>query len=183
VPTESPGEQEWVTIAQLLGSRGNRGEVEAVPLSNQPERFSQNSEVYLFDGATPNPRHRAVEVEEVWKHGGRVIFKFRGVDTIDDAARLRGNEVRVPLRSRLPLPEGEYYQSDLVGCEVVERATGERVGLVRGWNESGGTALLEVEGQGGEILIPFAGSICVEIDPLSRRIVVELPEGLKELNR
>ncbi|RPI07610.1 MAG: hypothetical protein EHM65_11530, partial [Acidobacteriales bacterium] len=59
---EPPREQGWVTIAQVLGSRGNRGEVEAVPLSNQPERFSQKSEVYLFDGATPNPRHRAVEV-------------------------------------------------------------------------------------------------------------------------
>ena len=31
--------------------------------------------------------------------------------------------------------------------------------------------------------IPFARSICVEIDPQGRRIVVDPPEGLLELNR
>ena len=183
MPPESNEEQAWVTIAQVLGSRGNRGEVEAVPLSNQPERFGKKSEVYLFDGATSAAQHRAVEVEDVWFHGGRVVFKFRGVDSIDEAERLRGSEVRIPMTGRLPLPDGEYYQSDLVGCEVVERATGESIGKVKGWSEFGGTALLEVEGQGGDLLIPFAGSICVEIDPQLKRIVVELPEGLKELNR
>jgi ribosomal 30S subunit maturation factor RimM len=37
--------------------------------------------------------------------------------------------------------------------------------------------------EGGELLIPFAGSICTEIDPSRRRILVDLPEGLKDLNR
>jgi 16S rRNA processing protein RimM len=113
-----------------------------------------------------------------------VVFKFRGVDTISEAERLRGREVRIPLASRLVLPPGEYYQSDLVGCEVVERATGAPVGRVRKWQEAGGPALLEVEGVSGEeILVPFASSICVEIDVERRRILVDLPEGLKDLNR
>ena len=67
--------------------------------------------------------------------------------------------------------EGEYYQSDLVGCEVVERASGELVGQVKGWQDCGGPALLEIDGvDGKEILVPFAGSICVEIDTAARRI-------------
>jgi hypothetical protein len=32
-------------------------------------------------------------------------------------------------------------------------------------------------------LIPFARSICVEIDPAAKRVIVELPEGLEDLNR
>jgi len=36
---------------------------------------------------------------------------------------------------------------------------------------------------GGELLIPFARAICVEIDVAARRIVVDLPAGLKDLNR
>jgi 16S rRNA processing protein RimM len=184
VAAEAPDDRQWVAIAVLIGPRGNRGEVEAIQLTSHPERFGRVSEVYLFDGGNLASELRCVEVEEAWEYRGRVVFKFRGVDTISEAECLRGREVRIPLASRLPLPPGEYYQSDLVGCEVIERATGARVGRVRKWQEAGGPALLEVEGVNGEeILVPFASAICVEIDVERRRILVDLPEGLKDLNR
>ena len=119
-------------------------------------------------------------VESTWFHLQVLIFKFRGVDTIADAEPLAGAEVRVPLSQREPLEPGEFFQSDLVGCQVVERPTGERLGRVSGWEDAGGAGLLVVE---GGLLIPFARSICVAIDPAARTIEVELPEGLKELNR
>ncbi len=181
---EPPGDDLWAVIALVVGPRGNRGEIEAVPLSDVPDRFRRMSEVNLVSAAGPVAEERRFVVESVWEHRGRVVFKLRGVDTISQAERLRGNQVRVPLASRPPLPPGEYYQSDLVGCEVRERPSGQRLGRVRGWRPGGGPGLLEVEGENGEeILIPFAGSMCVEIDPNAKRIVVELPEGLKELNR
>ena len=86
-----------------------------------------------------------------------------------------------PPASARTLDEGEYFQSDLIGCEVVDRRTGESMGRVTAWDEGGGASgLLVVDGQ---LLIPFARSICVEIDPAAKRIAVELPEGLKDLNR
>jgi 16S rRNA processing protein RimM len=109
-----------------------------------------------------------------------LIFKFRGVDTISDAEPLAGAEVRVPMSERAPLEPGEFFQSDLVGCEVMDRRTGASLGRVTGWEDSGGPGLLVVE---GGLLIPFARAICVEIHPEAKRIVVELPEGLKDLNR
>jgi ribosomal 30S subunit maturation factor RimM len=62
----------------------------------------------------------------------------------------------------------------------VEHAGGTSLGRVAAVQEFGGPALLEVE---GGLLIPFARSICLEIDMARRRIVVDLPEGLKDLNR
>ncbi len=176
--------EEWVTIARIQRARGRSGEVSAVPLSSRPERFSTLQEVVLCGDAGPLFEGRPVGVEQVWHHGQRVIFKFRGVDSIPDAERLRGAEIRIPLGQRPAPPEGEYYHSDLVGCEVVERATGQVLGVVENWRDYGGAGLLEVNrpAGGGELLIPFASSICVEIDPRARRIVVELPEGLKEVN-
>ena len=180
---ELPGPQEWVAIALVLGSRGNRGEVVAVPLSDQPGRFARLREVYLFGPAGPGARHHRFEVENAWEHRGRIVLKLRGIDSISDAERWRGYEARIPRAERLPLPEGEYYQSDLVGFEVVEPG-GRRLGRVRGFREHGGPALLEIEGERGEeMLVPFAKSICVAIDVEGKRIVVELPEGLEELNR
>jgi len=119
-------------------------------------------------------------VESAWFHAQRLILKFRGVDTISDAERLEGREVRVPRSERLPLEPGEYYESDLVGCEVLERGSETSLGRVTGLQETGGSGLLEVE---GGLLIPFVRSICVAIEPEARRIIVELPEGLKELNQ
>ncbi len=165
----------WVTIAVLGKTRGNRGEITAWALSSKPERYQSLQEVHLFGSAGER-----FEVESTWFHQGTLVFKFRGVDSISDAERLTGLEVRIPLSQRMPLEPGEFFQSDLVGCEVVDRRTGESLGRVSGWQDSGGPGLLVVE---GHLLIPFARAICVEIDPAARRIAVELPEGLKDLNR
>jgi 16S rRNA processing protein RimM len=169
-----PVDGAWVTIALLGKTRGNRGEVTAVALSSKPERYSALQEVYLFGSGERR------EVENTWFHNGTLIFKFRGVDSISDAELLSGLEVRVPFSERTRLDEGEFFQSDLVGCEVVDHASGQRIGAVTAWDDGGGTGLLVVD---GDLLIPFVRAICVEIDPAAKRIAVELPQGLKELNR
>ena len=172
-------ESVWVAIAQLGKTRGNRGEVTAVALSNKPERYQALREVFLFapDGSAGGEKY---EIESTWFHVGTLVFKFRGVDTISDAELLYGREVRIPVSQRTTLDEGEYFQSDLIGCEVVDKRTGESMGHVTAWDEGGGAGLLVVDDR---LLIPFARSICVEIDPAAKRIAVELPEGLKDLNR
>ncbi len=164
----------WVTIALLGRTRGNRGEITAISLSSKPERYSALREVYLFGSGERR------EIETTWFHNGTLVFKFRGVDSISDAELLSGLEVRVPLAERTPLEAGEFFQSDLIGCEVVDHASGQRIGSVTDWDDGGGTGLLVID---GDLLIPFVRAICVEIDPAAKRIAVELPPGLKDLNR
>ena len=163
----------WITIAALGRARGNKGEILALPLSSHLERFDDLREVYLFGGGD------RYEVENVWWHDGRLVLKLKGVDSISQAEALTGSEVRVPEEQSVRLEPGEYFQADLVGCEVWERS-GERLGVVTGFLETGGPGLLDL---GNDLLVPFARSICVEIDPKARRIVVDLPDGLKEINR
>jgi 16S rRNA processing protein RimM len=179
----SESETGWVAIALVGRTRGNRGELTALALSDKPERFQSLQEVFLFADARPGApgmNGERFDVESVWFHRGVLILKFRGVDTISDAERLSGAEVRVPMGERAPLEPGEFFQSDLLGCEVVDRRTGESLGRVSGWEDSGGAGLLVVN---GNLLIPFAREICAEIDPGAKRISVELPEGLLDLNR
>ncbi len=163
----------WVTIAVLGKTRGNRGEITAVSFSSKPERFQSLTEVFLFGTG------QRFEVETTWFHMGTLVFKFRGVDYIADAEQLYGAEVRVPAEQRVPLDENEFFQSDLVGCEVYDSINGERLGKVTGWEDAGGHGLLVIN---GSLLVPFSRSICKQIDPAARRIAVELPEGLKDLN-
>ena len=121
-----------------------------------------------------------VEIESVWEHGDRLVFKFNGIDNISDAEVWQGAELRVPAAERAPLDEGEFYFSDLIGCEVWDRKQGDRVGVVTAMREFGGPGLLELD---NGMLVPYARAICVNIDPAAKRIDVELPEGLRELNR
>lgn len=178
-PHTADSDAGWVTVAVLGKPRGNRGEVTAVGFSSKPERYGTLREVFLLGRGTGRARG-PFTVESTWFHNGTLIFKFQGIDSISAAEELAGAEVRIPAGERIPLETDEFFQSDLVGCEVVERRTGERLGRVVRWDDGGGAGLLVLE---GDLLIPFARSICVAIDPVARRIEVELPAGLKELNR
>lgn len=156
---------------------GIRGELIAIPFSDHPERYEKLGRVYLF-GAAPEPA--MFDVEDVRSQSGSLLFKFRGVDSISDAEPWRGAEVRIPREERVALDPGEFFLSDLIGCQVVERGTGRPLGTVTGWNEGGPSGLLKI---GEDLLIPFVRSICVAIDTTARRIEVEAPEGLLDLNR
>jgi 16S rRNA processing protein RimM len=153
---------------------GVRGEIIAIPLSDRLDRFQNLGRVFLFGNGTQ------VEVESARNVPGSVIFKFRGIDSMDDAERWRGAEVRIPREERLVPEAGEFFIGDLIGCEVIERGTGSSLGFVTGLDEGGASGLLHV---GPDLLIPFARSICISIDVAAKRIEVELPEGLKDLNR
>jgi 16S rRNA processing protein RimM len=139
----------------------------ALPLSSQPARAGS-----VFVNEVP------MEVENTWMHGDHLILKFKGVDTISDAEKLAGADVAIPFEQRAALAEQEFYQSDLIGCEVVD-VSGRVLGTVDDLQETGGTPLLRI---GENLLIPFAKSICTKIDLDRRQITVNPPDGLLDLN-
>ncbi len=165
-----------VAVARLLRPRGIKGEISALPLTDRPERF--DSLTHVLAGG------RALEVENVWWHGEKLILKFAGVDSISEAETLAGLEIEVPAEERVALEEGAFFHSDLIGCELRDRSTGASLGLVHDVLDNPGQLLLDVRGPDGrEILVPFARAICVRIDIAARLIEADLPDGLATLNR
>jgi len=162
--------------------------VAAEILTDFPERLTRLKSAQLWNGRSEPPR--SALVRSCWlshSRGGQAIFLFEGSDSISDAEKLVGLEVQIPLSERISLPAGSFYVSDLVGCEVYERDGGKLIGRVRDLQFPGeelkGTPLLELDSPSGELLIPLAQEICVQIDTAARRIEVVLPEGLYDLNR
>lgn len=141
-------------------------------MSDHRERLQRLERVWIT--GTP------YQVERVWYHKGQPIFKLQGVDSIDQAETLVDRDVCVPLAERFPLPDGEYYFSDLVGCRMVNDRTETPVGTVTGWQDLGGPTVLEVNN--GEILVPFAAAMIRKIDLEAKEIRVDLPDGLLDLN-
>ncbi len=181
-----PESQDWVVVARLGKTRGLRGELYGRSW-NAPERLAQYKRVWLRrrDGSLAAGGD-SFEFEQVRSYKDGLLLRFGGVDSINAAEPLEHCEVVVPPAERLPLADGEFYLSDLVGCEVFLSGSGRKVGEVAGWQEFGGPELLEVApgtaGSSEIVWIPLVRSICVEIDLGARRIVVDPPEGLIELN-
>ena len=168
---------EWVTIALIGKPRGNKGELQAASFSDSPGRFESLGRVFLFREEESLGEHL---VERTWWHGDRLVLKFSGVDSISEADALAHSEVRVPFGERAPLEPGAYFQSDLIGCELVDVKSGDPMGRVTGWEELAGSLLMEID---EDWLVPFNPALCKEVDVAGRRIAVDLPEGLRELNR
>jgi 16S rRNA processing protein RimM len=171
-------DRERVVVAEVLRPRGNRGEVLAKSQSDVPGRIEQlkRAQARLAGGGDV-----PVEIAEAWVHAGDWVLKFAGIDSIDAAERFRGADIWVPAEERGRLPEGEVFASDLIGCSLVDAATGSELGKVESWQTCGGPPLLETKVNGREVLIPFVLEICCEVNLEARTIRVELPQGLLDL--
>jgi 16S rRNA processing protein RimM len=195
-----------VTVARILRPHGRRGEVACEILSDFPQRFKNLKTVELVgvrgEGRDAGPDRtpevvaenvpRRVTVRSCWlsqSRGGQAIFLFEGCHSINDAEKLVGLQVQIPLSERVALPAGSYYITDLAGCEVRESSIGSPlgepgaiIGRVSDVQMTGGTPILVVDSPQGEVLIPLAQEICVRVDTAAREIKVVLPEGLLDLN-
>jgi 16S rRNA processing protein RimM len=164
---------ELVTIGRVVKPQGRRGEVLVEPLSDRPDRFTELTRVYV-PGAGDSSEER--QVASSWPHKGRVVLKLSGVDSIDEAERLRGTDVRIPEEDLLPLPEGSYYHHELRGLRVEDDA-GTAIGTVADILKTGaGADVLVVKGPSGETLLPLASHFVKRVDLGAGLLVAAIPE-------
>lgn len=163
-----------VAVGRLFRVRGNRGELTGEIYSPQPGRAEKLKEVIL---ELESGKSRPSRVERIWWHDGRPVFKFEGIDSISDAERWAGADVLVADSEKEQPEEGAFSHADLIGCVFWNR--NEKVGEVRAVENFGGGPLLEVRlADGRDVFVPFARSICKEIDVAGKTIRAEVPEGL-----
>jgi len=158
--------------------QGRHGEVAAELHTDFPERFAERKRVFAL---LPGGQRRELRVEEFWPHKGRMVLKFAGVDSISQAEALAGCEIQIPRSERAKLEPGSVYAGDLIGCEVI--ASGATVGKIDEVQFGAGDAPLLVIRQGRrELMIPFAEAYLKKVDLSGRRVEMELPEGMLELD-
>jgi 16S rRNA processing protein RimM len=169
---------EMVVVGRIGRPHGLRGQVVVTPETDfVAERFRSGASMWtrLAEG------QHELTIASARVHNGRPVIGFEGFSSIEEVQRLVGLELRIPESSLRPLEEGRYYEYQLVGC-TVETVEGGAIGLVVRVESGPGGSCLVVLGLHGEILVPLAVPICVEVDLGSRRVRVDPPEGLLELN-
>lgn len=165
-----------VAIARIIKVRGLRGETVGELLTDFPERFDETEKVIaLF----PNGERRDLKIENFRFQKNRILLKFVGIDSIEQAETLRNVEICIPETEAVALADGEFFDWELHDCQV-ETVEGEKIGLVKEVMRTGGTEILVVQGADKEYLIPFAETICVEVNVENKLIKVDPPEGLLE---
>ena len=169
---------DFITLARVVKTQGRRGEVAAEIHSDIPGRLLAGMRIM---GLAEDGSRRELRIDEAWPHKNWLVLKFAGVDSISDAELLIGSELQVPLSERARLEAGAAYISDLIGCTLFDR--GRQVGVVSDVRFGAGEAPLLVVGAGkNEHEIPFAQVFLERVDLEQKRIEMNLPEGLLEVN-
>ena len=169
---------EMAVVGRIVRPHGLRGDVVVHPETDFIEERFQPGASFATRSAAGDEQ---LIVRTARMAGGRPVVGFAGVASVEQAEGLVGRELRVPEETLQPLGEGMYYLHQLTGC-VVSTTAGARVGTVAKVDGGVGSSRLVIEGERGEILIPLANEICVEIDVAAKRIVIAPPDGLLDLN-
>ncbi len=168
--------EDFLLVGRIARPHGIRGQVIVNPETDfMEDRFRTGQ---ILKVGSPD-RARDYEILEVRFHQGRPIVRLAGVDTMDDAAALAGTDLWLPEAELAPLPDGTFYRHELIGCEVRDVA-GTVLGRVTGVEGSLDRSYLVIE---GHMMIPLVSGICVGVDIRARRVIVDPPEGLVDLNR
>lgn len=168
--------EDLILVGIVARTHGNKGHVIVNPYTDFMEdrfRVGARFETMLADGTRTTSEVTAARI-----HQGRPVIGLAGVTSISEGERYAGAEFRIHADEQQPLPAGQYYHHQLIGCEVVT-AAGEPLGRVVAV-EGAGQSRLVVDGPRRRHEIPLADEICT-VDVAARRITVRPPEGLLEL--
>lgn len=167
-----PSPEARVLLGEIVGVHGVQGQVRIRAHTGDP------LDVAAYGPLTAEPGGRALALEDVREvKGGVVVARVPGVADRDAAAALKGLRLYV-LRSALPAPDAEeFYHADLEGLRA-ELAEGGVLGRVRRVVNFGAGDMLEIEREGGSVLVPFTRAVVPTVDLAGGRVVVDPPAGL-----
>jgi 16S rRNA processing protein RimM len=164
-----------VCVGAIAGSFGVRGEVRLKSFCADPAAIADYGPLFSQDGS------RSFKITLTRPVAGGLGARLSGVATKEEADALRGTSLFVA-RDRLPsLGDDEFYHADLIGMEVRDTG-GAVIGKVGAVHNHGAGDLLEVQGPGlkESLLLPFTRAVVPTVDLATRRVIIDLPEGLEE---
>jgi len=169
-----------LTVGRITRAQGVRGEVVVDVRTDDPDaRFVEGA---VF--ATEPERAGPLTIGRLRWQGTKLVVRFRNVPDRAAAEALRGVRllVDVPDDERPEDPD-EFYDHQLVGLEAVT-VGGEVIGTVHEVLHLPAQDVLAIRrADDSEVLVPFVSEIVPEVDLDAKRILVDPPGGLLDLDR
>ena len=165
--------QKRLEIGQIVNTFGIKGEVKVNPFTDNITRFDELKTVYV----KIKGKSELYKIENVKYHKNMVLVKFKGIDNIETAEKLRNAFLEVDRKDAIPLEEGTYYIVDLIGLDVYTDE-GKLLGKVDDIYNTGGKDIYVVKDElGKQILLPGIDEVIKEVI-LDEKIIVHLIPGL-----
>ncbi len=166
--------QNFLEVGKIVGTHGVRGMVRIQAWCDSPEFFCGLKKLYLNKEGTSH-----LDVQKSSPHGNVVIAALKGVDSIEAAEGYR-SKVLYMSREDADLEEGQYFISELIGCEVFHADTGASLGTVSDVSETGANDVWHIKREDKEYLIPCIDEVVISVDIDTERVVIRPLKGIFE---
>ncbi len=168
--------EKYLEIGQIVNTFGIKGMVKVKPFTeNTKKRFDNLKNVYI----KTKKEQKQYEVEEIKYHKEMVLVKFKGIENIEEAEKLRNSYLVIDRNEEEPLEEGTYYIVDMIGLEVYTDE-GEKLGILDDVFKSNMSCDMYIVKNelGKTITLPAIEEVIKDIDMKKRKITVHLIPGL-----
>lgn len=177
MPDTPPSMNEWALVGEIVGVFGVHGELKVRPLSDFPERFAVGGVLYLGD------HHEPHTITKARLRPGSHVIALSGIESANDAERLRGQVLAIPSTALAPLAPDQFYQHDVLGMRV-EHVNGTYLGVITDIINTGASDLYVVRNEttGVERMLPAVKAFIKQVDVAAGVIRVEPIPGLFDEN-
>jgi len=166
------GEPDYLAVGFLRRPHGVNGEILMDLHTDFPERLKSGRRLFLGEERKPTT------LVGIRPHGDRVLVRLKGIQTPEAAGLLRNTWVFTRTKDVPPLPEGKYYQHQMLGLKVMDE-DGHSLGTLTEILETGANDVYVVtDEEDRELLLPAIPEVILEVQPKDGFIRVHLLEGL-----
>ncbi|MCK5124743.1 MAG: 16S rRNA processing protein RimM [candidate division Zixibacteria bacterium] len=167
---------EYITVGHFGRPRGVFGEINVTPDTDFPDRYLELTELLV----ERNGQKEVLTIESATLIGGRPVVKLKGFDSREAVGELTNQSIEIPGDLAVELPDGKYYQFDLVGCRVIG-IDGTDYGVLEEILFYPSNDLYRIKSDSfGEILLPVVDKFIKGVDIEKKEIIIDPPEGLIE---
>lgn len=159
----------FITAGQIVNTHGIRGEIKLLPQGVEGEDLT-GCKTFHIGGA-------AWECTASRVHKGCLLVKLKGVDDMNAALAFKGKTVSIR-REDLPLPDGGYFDEELVGLTARDAETGEEIGKIAEVLAYPAHKIYAVRGGKDEYLVPAVPAFIAAVDVPGGAIDIHMMEGL-----
>jgi 16S rRNA processing protein RimM len=167
-------EERYFVVGEIVNTQGIKGEVRVIPHTDDITRFELLDEILV----EKKGKLEKYAIEGVRYHKQFVLLKFKGVDDMTTAEKLKTCMLKIPESQALPLEEGEYYIRDLYDLKVIDE-DGAEIGILHDILFTGANDVYIVRPKTGkDIYLPAIKSCVLNVNLDEGTMTVHIPEGL-----
>ncbi len=163
--------KQFLEAGKIVTTHGIRGEVKVMPYTDTPELLCE------FDRLFIGKNRDEINVTRARVFKNIVIMKLEGIDTPEDAEKLR-NKLLYMHRDDLELDDDTYFIQDLIGLEVSDADSGKVYGKIADVMQTGANDVYVIKGDDREYLVPAIADVVVSTDIDGGTMTIRPLEGL-----